>query len=179
MQAVPLESTGVFHAPVFLFVEVCVMQPKTVSQSKTVMTEIVLPSHTNALGTVFGGTISSWIDICAAVAAQRHCRNPVVTASFDALNFVKPVLQGWVVNLRASVNYAAKTSMEIGVRVDAENPRTGETFHTATAYLTFVALGNDKKPTAVPPVVPETPDEVRRYKDAEIRRQRRIENRKK
>lgn len=150
------------------------LQPRPVSQSKTVMTEIVLPSHTNALGTVFGGTISSWIDICAAIAAQRHCRGPAVTASFDALNFVKPVLKGWVVNLRASVNFAARTSMEIGVRVDAENPTTGETFHTATAYLTFVALGPDKKPVAVPPVLPETPDEVRRFQAAQKRREQRL-----
>jgi len=150
------------------------LQPRPVSQSKTVMTEIVLPSHTNALGTVFGGTISSWIDICAAIAAQRHCRGPAVTASFDALNFVKPVLKGWVVNLRASVNFAARTSMEVGVRVDAENPTTGETFHTATAYLTFVALGPDKKPVAVPPVLPETPDEVRRFQAAQKRREQRL-----
>lgn len=150
------------------------LQPRPVSQSKTVMTEIVLPIHTNALGSVFGGTISSWIDICAAIAAQRHCRGPAVTASFDALNFVKPVFQGWVVNLRASVNFAARTSMEVGVRVDAENPTTGETFHTATAYLTFVALGPDKKPVMVPPILPETPDEVRRFKEAEVRRAQRL-----
>lgn len=150
------------------------LQPRPVSHSKTVMTEIVLPSHTNALGTVFGGTISSWIDICAAIAAQRHCRGPAVTASFDALNFVKPVLKGWVVNLRASVNFAARTSMEVGVRVDAENPSTGETFHTASAYLTFVALGSDKKPVAVPPVLPETPEEIRRFKAAQKRREQRL-----
>lgn len=150
------------------------LQPRPVSKSKTVMTEIVHPSHTNALGTAFGGTISSWIDICAAIAAQRHCRGPAVTASFDALNFVKPVLSGWVVNLKASVNFAARTSMEIGVRVDAENPTTGETFHTATAYLTFVALGPDKKPVAVPPVLPETPDEVRRFQEAQKRREQRL-----
>jgi acyl-CoA hydrolase len=150
------------------------LDARPVSASKTTMTEIVLPIHTNALGTVFGGTISSWIDICAAIAAQRHCRHTAVTASFDALNFVKPVMQGWVVNLRASVNFAAKTSMEVGVRVDAENPQTGETFHTATAYLTFVALGADKKPTLVPPVLPETPDEVRRLQAAEKRRAQRL-----
>lgn len=154
------------------------LKPRPVSESKTVMTEIVLPIHTNALGSVFGGTISSWIDICAAIAAQRHCRHTAVTASFDALNFVKPVMKGWVVNLKASVNYAAKTSMEIGVRVDAENPQTGEMFHTATAYLTFVALGADAKPTPVPPVLPQTPDEVRRHQEAQVRRAQRLELRK-
>jgi len=150
------------------------MQPRPVSESKVTMTEIVLPQHTNALGTIFGGTVVSWIDICAAIAAQRHCRKAVVTASIDALQFVAPVLQGWVVNLKASVNYAGKTSMEVGVRVDAENPKTGETFHTASAYLTFVALGSDMKPSPVPPVLPETPDEIRRYNEAQVRRQNRL-----
>lgn len=150
------------------------MQPRPVSESKVTMTEIVLPQHTNALGTIFGGTVVSWIDICAAIAAQRHCRKAVVTASIDALQFVAPVLQGWVVNLKASVNYAGKTSMEVGVRVDAENPKTGETFHTASAYLTFVALGPDMKPTPVPPVLPETPDEIRRYNEAQVRRKNRL-----
>jgi len=154
------------------------MQARPVSHSKTTMTEIVLPIHTNALGTAFGGSISSWIDICGAIAAQRHCQHIAVTASFDALNFVKPVMQGWIVNLRASVNFAAKTSMEVGVRVDAENPMTGETFHTATAYLTFVALGPDKKPTLVPPVLPETPEEIRRFEAAQKRRALRLEWRK-
>ncbi len=150
------------------------MDPRPVSESKVTMTEIVLPQHTNALGSVFGGTVVSWIDICAAIAAQRHCRKAVVTASIDALQFVAPVFQGWVVNLKASVNYAGRTSMELGVRVDAENPKTGETFHTASAYLTFVALGPDMKPSPVPPVLPETPDEIRRYNEAQVRRQNRL-----
>src|SRR4051812_15000028 len=110
---------------------------RPVSQSVVQMTELVLPSHTNALNTIFGGVIVSWVDIAAAIVAQRHASQPVVTASIDALNFVAPVYVGWVVNLKASVNYAGKTSMEIGVRVDAENPITGEKFHTASAYLTF------------------------------------------
>lgn len=156
------------------FIEEPNMQPRPVSESKVTMTELVLPQHTNALGSIFGGTVVSWIDICAAIAAQRHCRKAVVTASIDALQFVAPVLKGWVVNLKASVNYAGKTSMEVGVRVDAENPRTGEMFHTASAYLTFVALGSDMKPSPVPPVLPETPDEIRRYNEAQVRRQNRL-----
>src|SRR5437868_1421337 len=107
-------------------------QVKTVSETdEVVMTEIVLPSHTNALGTVFGGVIMSWIDIAGAIAAQRHCRRIVVTASIDDLAFISPVKQGWFVHIRARVNYTARSSMEVGVRVDAENPMTGEMHHTS------------------------------------------------
>lgn len=148
-----------------------------VSQSLVTMTELVLPSHTNALDTIFGGVIMSWIDIAAAISAQRHSGMPVVTASIDALNFVAPVFKGWVVNLKASVNYVSKTSMEVGVRVDAENPMLRSTFHTASAYLTFVALGPDGKPAAVPALKIETPDQQRRYKAAEKRRELRLQHR--
>lgn len=150
------------------------MSARPVADSQVIMTELVLPEHTNAFGSVFGGRVMSWIDICAAIAAQRHCQKPVVTASVDALQFVQPVFKGWVVNLKASVNYAGRTSMEVGVRVDAENPRTGERFHTASAYLTFVALDDDKKPSLVPPVLPQTEEEKRRYQQATIRRQHRL-----
>jgi acyl-CoA hydrolase len=95
---------------------------KTVSQSTTTMTEMVLPTHTNALDSVFGGVIMSWIDICAAISAQRHAQMTVVTANIDDLHFVAPVYTGWIVNLKAAVNFTARTSMEIGVRVDAEKP---------------------------------------------------------
>jgi acyl-CoA hydrolase len=153
------------------------MQAQPVSASQTTMTEIVLPSHTNALDSIFGGTIVSWVDICAAIAAQRHSRCQVVTASIDALQFVQPVFKGWVVNLKASVNYTGRTSMEVGVRVDAENPITGECFHTASAYLTFVALDENRKPVEVPPVLPETPDQIRRFNEAKARRQARLKAR--
>ncbi len=139
------------------------------------MTELVLPTHTNALGSIFGGVVMSWIDIAAAITAQRHSRKNVVTASIDALNFIAPVFKGWVVNLRASVNYAGKTSMEIGVRVDAENPVTGERFHTASAYLTFVALDSHGKPTGIPRVQPESADELRRFEAAKARRAHRLQ----
>jgi len=118
-------------------------------QEEVIMTEIVLPGHTNALGTVFGGVIMSWIDIAGAIAAQRHCRTSAVTASLDDLSFLWGVKLGWIVQLRARINYTGKTSMEVGVRVDAENPRTGESHHTATAYLTYVAVDAAGKPTAV------------------------------
>ena len=152
-------------------------EARSVSESKVVMTELVLPTHTNALGSIFGGVVMSWIDIAAAIAAQRHSRKNVVTASIDAMNFVAPVYQGWVVNLKASVNYAGTTSMEIGVRVDAENPVTGETFHTASAYLTFVALDSRGKPAKILPVKPEGEDEKRRYEGAKVRRAGRLRTR--
>ncbi len=153
------------------------MKAVPVSISTTTMTELVLPGHTNALGSVFGGQVMAWIDICAAITAQRHSKSTVVTASVDALQFIQPVFKGWVVNLRASVNYAGKTSMEIGVRVDAENPQTGESFHTASAYVTFVAMGADMRPSPVPPVLPETPAEKRRFEQAQIRRKDRLAQR--
>jgi acyl-CoA hydrolase len=154
------------------------MKPVPSSQSLTTMTEMVLPTHTNALDSVFGGVIMSWIDICAAICAQRHCSMPVVTASIDDLHFVAPVYKGWIVNLKASLNYVSTTSMEVGVRVDAENPIQKKVFHTASAYLTFVALGPDGKPVAVPKVLPETPDQERRHKAAKLRREHRLERRK-
>lgn len=138
------------------------------------MTEMVLPSHTNSLKTVFGGVIMSWIDIAGAISAQRHSQRPVVTASLDALNFVAPAYTGWVVNLKASVNYVSTTSMEVGVRADAENPIEGKHHHIATAYLTFVALGENGKPCAVPKLLLETPDQKRRYEDAQKRRVSRL-----
>lgn len=153
------------------------MSGKPVSASQVVMTELVLPSHTNALDTIFGGVVMSWIDICAAIAAQRHAGKNVVTASLDELSFVAPIYRGWVVNLKSSVNFVAKTSMEVGVRVDAENPKTGEVFHTASAYLTFVAIGSDGKPSSVPPLLCDTPNEKRRFDAAKMRRELRISRR--
>lgn len=154
------------------------LKPVPASQSAVVMTELVLPSHINALDSIFGGVIMSWIDIAAAIAAQRHSGMPVVTASIDALNFVAPVYKGWIVNLKASVNFVSKTSMEVGVRVDAENPIEKRTFHTASAYLTFVALDRDGRPAIVPPLIAETDEQKRRMKAAEKRRQLRLEHRK-
>jgi acyl-CoA hydrolase len=150
------------------------MKPIPVSQSITTMTELVLPQHTNALGSIFGGVIMSWIDICAAIAGSRHAQSQVVTASIDALNFVAPVYKGWIVNLKASVNFVSKTSMEIGVRVDAENPVERKTYHTASAYLTFVALGPDGKPMQIAPVLAVSEDEKRRQIAAETRRALRL-----
>lgn len=138
------------------------------------MTELVLPSDTNALGSIFGGKVMSWIDIAAAISAGRHSRRVVVTASIDALHFIAPIKLGHFVHIRATVNYAGHTSMEVGVRVDSENPLTGEMTHTSTAYTTFVALDDHGRPAAVPPVVPGTPDEVRRFDEAKKRRASRM-----
>lgn len=138
------------------------------------MTELVLPSHTNSMDSVFGGVIMSWIDIAAAISAQRHARRQVVTASIDALSFVNPVYVGWIVNLKASINFVSRTSMEVGVRLDAENPTEGKTFHVASAYLTFVALDENGKPTQVPQLIAETDDEKRRMKAAARRREFRL-----
>lgn len=150
------------------------MEVNPISKSEVVMTELVLPSHTNSLDSVFGGTVMSWIDVAAAISAQRHARLPVVTASIDVLDFIRPVYKGWVVTLRASVNYTGRTSMEVGVRVDSENLIESLSFHTASAYLTLVALGSDGLPTEIPPIEPQTEAQKRRHKAAIRRRQSRI-----
>lgn len=142
------------------------------------MTELVLPSHTNSLKSVFGGVIMSWIDIAAAISAQRHSGRPVVTASIDALNFISPAYVGWIINLKASVNYVSRTSMEVGVRADGENTFEGTRHHIASAYLTFVSLDDYGKPMLTRPLITETEAEKRRYKAAEQRRQLRLQARK-
>ena len=151
--------------------------PKRAADSAVEMTEIVLPSHANALGTVFGGQVAAWIDIAAGVAAIRHARNIAVTASMDDLHFVAPVHVGEVLILKAHVNRAFGTSMEVGVQVEAENPVTGERRRTATAYLTFVAIDSQGNRVPVPPLQPETDAELRRYQQAEQRRVWRLERR--
>lgn len=119
----------------------------------------------------------SWIDIAGAISAQRHCQKPVVTAAIDDLHFIAPVYKGWVVNLKASVNFVSKSSMEVGVRVDAENPIKGSFHHTASAYLTFVALNDQGRPVEVPQVLPETEEQIRRFKAGEQRRRWRLSRR--
>lgn len=148
---------------------------KSPSESAVTMTEIVLPIHTNALGTIFGGTVMSWIDIAAAIAAGRHSRRVVVTASIDALHFTAPIRLGYYVHIKAMVNFASRTSMEVGVRVDSENPLTGERIHNVRAYTTFVALDETGLPTPVPPVDPQTQEEKRRFEQAKTRRKSRIQ----
>jgi acyl-CoA hydrolase len=150
------------------------LAPKRVRDSVVETTEIVLPGHTNPLGTIFGGRVMELVDVTAGVAASRHARSVVVTASMDELHFREPVRLGDILILRASVNCAGRTSMEVGVRVDREDPLTGERLHTATAYLTFVALDAAGKPRPVPPLIAETDEEKRRLENALIRRAQRL-----
>jgi acyl-CoA hydrolase len=153
------------------------MSDKTPAASRVVMTESVLPGDGNPLGTAFGGRIAQWIDIAAAIACQRHCRRRVVTASMDDLHFVLPIRVGMIVELRAQVNAVFRTSMEAGVRVESENPLTGERAHACTAYLTFVAQDSDGRPIEVPPLELETDDDRRRSQNAAERRALRLTRR--
>ncbi len=147
---------------------------KAPRESAITMAEIVLPSDANALGTIFGGKVMAWIDIAGAITAGRHARRVVVTASIDALNFLAPVKVGHIVHIQAMVNYASRTSMEVGVRVESENPLTGEMTHTASAYATFVALDDHGRPTPIPAILPQGPEESRRYEEAKKRRDSRV-----
>lgn len=147
------------------------------SASRTEMAEIVLPSHANNLGTIFGGVVMQWIDVCAAMSAQRHCRRSVVTAAIDDLVFRTPIRPGDIVLLTAQVNAAFKTSMEVGVEVMSENPASGIKRKCVDAFVTFVAIDTDGKPIQVPPVIPETEEEHRRLQDAIARRAERLQRR--
>jgi acyl-CoA hydrolase len=148
------------------------------SASKVEMTEIVFPNDANPLGNVMGGRVMQWVDICAAIAAGRHARTPVVTASVDRIDFHRPVRVGGILVLYAAVNFAGRTSMEIGVKVFNEDRATGTRSHVASAYLTFVSLDPDNgMPRPVPPLIPETAEEKRRFADAERRRAERLRSR--
>lgn len=149
---------------------------KSTRDSRVEMTQIVLPGDANTRGTAFGGQVMAWIDIAAAVAAGRHAGGPVVTASFDDVHFVRPVLQGHVCVLRAQVNWVGRTSMEVGVRVEGE-PWGGPRYHATTAYTTFVALDENGRPKAVPPLELTDEEDRRRYQDAEERMAQRRERR--
>lgn len=150
---------------------------KTVHESRHETSELMMPEHANNMGHVFGGVILSMMDKTAAIAAFRHSRAPVVTASIDRVDFREPIHPGDLIVMKASVNYAGRTSMEVGVRVEAEDLLTGRRRHTNSCYLTFVAVDRNGRPIEVPEVKPETEDEVRRFAAAEQRRRRRIEER--
>jgi acyl-CoA hydrolase len=134
-----------------------------------------MPTDANPLGTLFGGKVMHLVDLAASIAASRHSRSPVVTASVDYLEFIHPVHIGQLVVLKSAVNRAFRTSMEVGVRVSVEDLETGDVRHTCSAFLTFVALGKDGKPARIPPVIPETEEEQRRYNQAGQRRRYRLE----
>jgi acyl-CoA hydrolase len=137
----------------------------------------MMPGDANNLGHVFGGVILSMMDKCAAIAAFRHSRASVVTASIDRVDFREPIYLGDLVVMKASVNYVGRTSMEVGVRVEAEELLTGRRRHTNSCYLTFVAVDAENRPVEVPELRPETSDEIRRFDAARQRRQRRLEER--
>jgi acyl-CoA hydrolase len=150
---------------------------KTPSASAVEMTELVLPNDTNQLGNLLGGRLMHWVDIAAALSAQRHSNRISVTASVDEMSFFLPVKLGQVVRLRASVNRAFHTSMEVGVHVDVEDFRTGDIRHVSSAYLTFVAIDEFGRSARVPEIHPETPEETQRYEEAEARRAHRLKMR--
>lgn len=148
-------------------------QGRKVCESQSEMTEIILPNDTNTLGNLLGGRLMHFIDLTGAMAAYRHSRSPVVTAAMDHIDFIRPVRLGDLVTLKSSVNRAFTSSMEVGVKAWAENPRTGETSHVASAYLVFVAIDMQGQPVTVPSLEPQTPDEIRRYEGALRRRESR------
>jgi acyl-CoA hydrolase len=155
------------------------MTPKAVRESISEYSELALPNDANGLGNVLGGKVMHLVDLAAALAALRHARRPVVTASVDYMNFLHPVKIGQLILLRSSVNRVFRSSMEIGVKVWVEDLQTGAVRHTSSAYLTFVALDATGQTIPIPPVIPETEDEKRRYEEAARRRDYRLEMRRK
>jgi acyl-CoA hydrolase len=151
---------------------------KTVKESTVIMTELVLPQHTNQLGNLLGGQLMHWIDICAAMSASKHSLRVCVTASVDRVDFHHPIRLGDVVNLQAVVNRVFSTSMEVGVFVYAENRKKGTRIHSNTAYLTFVSVDDDAKPVKTEQIIPETEEEKNRYEEALQRREARLQKRK-
>jgi acyl-CoA hydrolase len=153
------------------------MSPKAPSASHALLVRWMAITDANNAGFVHGGTVMKLCDEAAGIAAIKHSGRRAVTAGVDRVTFLHPVFVGELLSCAASVNAAWHTSMEIGVRVEAENPHTGETRHTSTAYVTMVALDEDGRPTPVPPVAPETDAERRRQREAELRRRNRLSER--
>ncbi|MGA2966375.1 MAG: acyl-CoA thioesterase [Terriglobales bacterium] len=147
------------------------MRPRPVRESISEMAELVLPNDANPLNALLGGRLMHWIDLAGGIAAHRHSRQYVVTASIDHMDFLVPVRVGDLVILRSSVNRVYHTSMEVGVKVWVEHYRSEENIHVSSAYLTFVAVDAAGNRVAVPPVIPETEEEKRRYEDAAHRRE--------
>ena len=150
------------------------MEGRPVRDSASEYSELALPNDANGLGNVLGGKVMHLVDLTAAISAIRHARHPAVTASVDSMHFLQPVHIGELIILRASVNRVFRTSMEVGVKVMTEKLLTGERRHTCSAYLTFVALNLEGKAIPIPPVIPETEEEKRRYEQAGERREYRL-----
>ena len=155
------------------------MEGKKISESRVIMGQVMNPENTNPAGNVHGGDIMKLIDTAGGVAATRHARAHVVTASIDRMDFHYPVYIGDFLILKASVNFVGKTSMEVGVRVEAENTITGEKRHTGSAYLTFVALDANKRPIQLPPLILESDDDRHRNSEAAERKEMRLAEKKK
>jgi uncharacterized protein (TIGR00369 family) len=154
------------------------MKEKTVAESSVTIAQVMIPQDANPSGNIHGGVIMKLIDTAAGVAAARHCRSNAVTASIDRLDFHHPVYVGDLLFFKGSLNFVGRTSMEVGVRVEAENIFTGEVRHTASAYLTFVALNKEGRPIEVPPLLLQTEEEMRRNREAKVRREARLAERK-
>lgn len=148
---------------------------KSPTESAVEARYLIMPHQANPHGTAFGGVIMAWMDMVAAMAAQRHCGREVVTAGIDSVVFKEPIRIGDHVTLTAMVNYVSRSSMEVGVQVVRENPYTGEKVLATTAFLTFVALDENKRPTAAPPILPENQEQQKRFENAKVRVQTRKE----
>jgi acyl-CoA hydrolase len=149
---------------------------KTVADTRITLAQVMNPADANFQGTIHGGVIMKLIDEAAGVSAYRFCRRRVVTAHIDQIDFHHPVQIGSLVTIKASVNYAGRTSVEIGVRVESEDLTTGDVTHTNSAYLVFVALNANGRPAEVPELVAETDEDRRRWDEAKARRERRLAN---
>jgi acyl-CoA hydrolase len=153
------------------------MDARHPSESEAVMAELMMPQHANIMGNVFGGVILALVDRVAAVCAIRHARRQCVTVSVDKVDFREPIHVGELVTAYARVNFAGHTSMEVGVKIIAENVLSGEKRHTNSCYVTYVALDENGQPTPVPPIAPQTPEEKHRYERAAQRRASRVMDR--
>ena len=151
------------------------MKKKTVKNTHVIMHELILPNDTNLLGNVLGGRVMHLMDMCAAMSAYKHARTAVVTASVDRLDFLAPAKMGEIMILKSSVNYTGKSSMEVGVRIESENPKTGDIYHTSSAYLTFVSLNENGKPKRVDNINPKNDNEIRRFIEGKVRHEERKE----
>ncbi len=151
------------------------VEGKRIEDSQVTLHHFMLPQHANPLGTIHGGVMMKLVDEAGGLCAMRHAQRPAVTVAIDSMTFHSPVRVGEVVTLRAKLNWVGRTAMEVGVQVVAENPMTGECTHTNSAYLVFVALGDDGRPVQVPPLILETEQERRRWAEAEARQQRRLQ----
>lgn len=150
------------------------MDGRPVRDSVSEIAEFALPIYANPLGNILGGRIMHLVDLAGATAAIRHCRHAVVTASVDSMSFLHPIKIGQLITLKASVNRVFRTSMEVGVKVLVEDLHRGIVYHSNSSYVTFVALDEDGKPHPVPPVIPETDAEKRRWREADARRAQRL-----